>query len=558
MPRWTDSLALLSLLALGCAGNSTVALSPELAATTETREAPGLLMAAEVTLDFTADGIQASLEPIAHRSGAAEEPALGTRALVDLGTYLKGQFCQDCLQLVGVARPDAEHVDVVFSVAHPFQTEAGRLDLHLFDVRGHLAGDRPTVHAPEIGIPVPPETPQEARAEIALANADGYSSFFDAVAAPALGLPATTPNLRGYMYFWKDLSQGNVSAASASGFTDLQNPTGHNVFPAGGTHDDPRARATFRLDFSAGLPQQVKFVLAVDASYGKTALNGAPESAKYFLPFFNQPAPVVVETEIISNDLQSGDAPSTAMLEVRVGDWQAGIDPLDNPEDFDFATSPLNSLRIPGEPMVLNLMIPGILAAPIERYRTSNDGGLGTPTDPYQFRIPITNALAAPAGTYYGLVQVNDYLLTSPAEHPLVVARDGRTVVPYGDIATYQLFPITVAETINLSPVADILPDRTVIVTEESVNFCPGPGTMDPDGEIVMWEYDFDYDSSDPESFEADLTYTTGAPDLCGDHVYSNFGFPDQFVYTAGMRVTDNGTPPRSAIDTVRITVNPE
>ncbi|HYE79409.1 MAG TPA: hypothetical protein VEI97_15600 [bacterium] len=439
MPHW---VLVLALLATGCSAASS---PPSTAALEPTPDAPApLLMAAKVTLEFDPEGVTGSLEPL-ERVGAAEPP-LGTSALVDMGQYLRGRLaCSDCLRLQGVSLFDQRTVDVTFSVAHPFKESSGRWDLHLFDVRGHLAGTRPSTAFPGIGIPRTGQGLVPARAERLLANADGYSSFFDTVAAPALGIDTGPVNLRGYRFFWKDLTNGTFSRSAPQGFTDIQNPSGHNVLPVGGAHTDPKARATYRIVFSGTLPQEVTLVLAVDAMYGKTAPNGAPGAAKYFLPLFNQPMPVVLGVTSRDNTLREGITASGITLTVKVGDWQAGAGPLVNPDDFDFISSPPDTIPYDGEPASIRIDLPTILNEPVALSPLSNIDGVGSPLDPYVYELRVTNQRGAAAGSHYGLVQVLDAVLGVADAQPLVVARDGRTLVDFDDFATYQLFRVQVA-----------------------------------------------------------------------------------------------------------------
>lgn len=553
--RWIPCLLTGSLI-LGCAQSTTdpAGGAVSLPATTVIA-APTTLLLADVVLEQQGTDFVATVEP--QRQGVGEPP-LGTRALVDAMGYLDGPLaCRDCLSIVKIDRPDAERVAVTFAVAHPFAASSGRWDLHLFDVRGHLYGDQATWAFPATQVDLGGPAPEPARAELVLENPDGYSSFVDGVIFPSLDLTRSQVNLRPYKLFWEDFTDGNWSVANPGGFADLTAPRGRNVFPVGGTVSDPRAQSTYVFHFANGLPASARFTLALDVSYAMVRATADPLSSRYLLPYGNQVAPIRITPSVVSNDLQAGDSQSSAVLEVRITDWQALGDAIEDPELFNFATAGLDEMQYESAPQNLVIEVPGLLAAPITRTRVSREGGEGTPADPLLWRQTLRNELGASEGRYYGLLSSRDSLTVFPTSLPLVVERDGRTVSGWQDITTYQVFQLDVAVPTNLSPQAELLADRTEIVANESVEFCPGPGTMDPDGEIVLWEYDYDFNPADPGDFQAEDTRTSADPDPCVDHVFTTFGLPNQIIFTVGMRVTDDGVPPRRGYDWVQITVDP-
>lgn len=555
---WRASLLLLIVLA-GCqqGGGTAPALPPLPDAEYSQGQQSGLpvpFLAAELVLSEGPMGLTASLEPL--RSATAPPP-LGTRALVDAMGYLAGPLaCYDCVRVTGISRLAPDTVGVTVAVRHPFPASSGRFDLHLFDVRGHLAGEGAGEAFPGLQVDLG-AGPEPAQADVLISNADGYSTFYDGVALPALGLPRTAVNLRPYKLFWKDFNNGNFHRNNANGFADVTAPAGKSVFPVGGSFTDPRASATYAVTFPGGAPSQARFRLVLDVSYASTAPAGAPQSAKYFLPLFNQPAPVYLTADIELSELQAGDPQSRARLRVALGDWQADAIALDDPFSFSFATTPLDRVIYDSEPQGLRIDAPALLAAPIIRPLTSVNSGKGVPGDPYVFIQDVTNTLGAPAGTYYALLSTRDSLTVFPEALPWVVNRDGTTLSNWKDFATYQVVPLEVQEAVNLSPLAELLADKLQIIAGQSVQFCPGPGTFDPDGDIVLWEYDFDYDPTDPAGFEAEVSRTAADPDQCVDRVFTTFGFPHQIIFTVGMRVTDDGDPPRYGYDHVRITVDP-
>lgn len=529
--------------------------APSAVTSTTVIATPTTLLLADVVFQQNGTDLVATLEP--HRQTAAEPP-LGTRAIVDAMGYLDGPLaCRDCLSIIAIDRPDAERVAVTFGLTHPFPATSGRWDLHLFDVRGHLFGDQTSWGFPDTLVDLGGATPEPARAELVLENPDGYTSFVDGVVFPSLGKTRTQVNLRPYKLFWEDLTDGNWSTANPAGFADLTAPRGRNVFPVGGTSADPRGQTTYVFHFPNGLPASARFTLALDVSYGMVRSTADPMSSRYLLPWVNQVAPIRITPTILSNDLQAGDTQSNAIIEVRVTDWQSLGDAVEDPLLFDYATAALDEIQYESGPQNLTFAVPGLLTTPIVRTRVSREGGEGTPTDPLLWRQTIRNELGASEGRYYGLLSCRDGLTVFPNALPLVVERDGRSLSGWQDITTYQLFALDVVTPTNLSPHAELLADRTEIVANESVEFCPGPGTFDPDGQIVLWEYDYDFDPGDPSDFQAEDTRTSADPDQCIDHIFTTFGLPNQVIYTVGMRVTDDGVPPRKGYDSIQITVDP-
>ncbi|MEO7994985.1 MAG: hypothetical protein ABI743_11355 [bacterium] len=554
--RWRPIAVGLTLFTLGCAHADPVgpATVPPVAVAASSLGVAPLVMR-DITISDVGGSLTATLDPV--REAGAELP-LGTTALVDVMGYVHGALaCHDCLKVMSVERVSIEEVAVTFGLRHPFPASSARWDLHLFDVKGYIAGDRLSAAFPEFEVDLGGPAPEGARVEQVLENPDGFNSFYDGVVLPSLGESRSQINLRPFKYFWRDDTPGNWAVGNPNGFADLAAPIGHNVFPVGGQFSDPRAQTTYRFLFPPDVGGTLKLRLTIEAAYAKTAPNGQAATAKYFLPLFNDPAPSWITATTITNELQAGDSGSSILMDIAVADWQGNALVLDDPSEFDFATSSLDSTPWSSEPEGLQITVPGLFDGAINRTLIGRFAGEGPPDDPYIWRQELFNTNGAGEGTYFGLLKARDNTTGRADQNPLIVERDGVTLSSWNDHTTYQLIRLEVGPLTNRAPTADIMPDRTEIFSEESVQFCPGPGTTDPDGNIVTWEYDFDYDSDDPLTFVADATRTSADPDQCVDHVFSNFGQPFQLVYTVGMRVTDDGTPTRHALDSVKIFVDP-
>jgi hypothetical protein len=107
----------------------------------------------------------------------------------------------------------------------------------------------------------------------------------------------------------------------------------------------------------------------------------------------------------------------------------------------------------------------------------------------------------------------------------------------------------------NQVPVSNLInsdSDNTVTVCDE-IDFQPGTLCVDPDGIITKYEYDFDYNGT---NFVADEVQNDGDPDF-GDPVtwqFENTG-SGSIQYTVALRVTDDGCPVLTDIDTNVMTV---
>ena len=108
---------------------------------------------------------------------------------------------------------------------------------------------------------------------------------------------------------------------------------------------------------------------------------------------------------------------------------------------------------------------------------------------------------------------------------------------------------ITVQAPANQPPVAVLQANPTTVASGGTTLLSPGPGTIDPDGTITLYEYDFNYDGV---TFTADANNTTGAP--VTSPVLTNSG-ASPITITMAIRVTDNGG--LKAIDPQDVIVNP-
>ncbi|HYE80230.1 MAG TPA: hypothetical protein VEI97_19815, partial [bacterium] len=102
----------------------------------------------------------------------------------------------------------------------------------------------------------------------------------------------------------------------------------------------------------------------------------------------------------------------------------------------------------------------------------------------------------------------------------------------------------------NQPPTADVVANPTTVASGATTQLSPGPGTGDPDGSVILYEFDFEYTGT----FTADTSNTTGA--AVTSPALTNAGAAP-ITRQMAMRVTDNGAPGLTAIDTVTVTINP-
>jgi len=478
---------------------------------------------------------------------------LGESYHVDITPFLTISPCSDCLDIKSIALNEDLNLEVTFRTKHPFEPTK-RYDLHVFDMRGIIVSGVNIKDFSRIRLDMDGDGTREttARATIDfLLNPDGYTSFYDGVVEQYLG-KIYDGNINPYKNLWfcpktsQPGSNYDPAAAPQYGFTDLTKPTGHNVFPMGGNFDNPLSETIYELKFSDTV-RNVNFMLILEASYGHTTRMKTRLQPRYFLPEFHRKDAWWVTADLISNDLIGWQSTSSAKLAIRAYDWQAGIAPTPG---WDYQTSSLTSIKYASDIKEVIIDIPGILSGSIVTTLAQTQGGDGSPMSPYTWEIDFTNQLAADPGTYWGLVAVRDALEGTP-NAPLATSGSAMTPKRLNDLTTYQVFEVLVEEG-NLPPVADVLVNPDPVRVCKDVTISVGPDCLDPDGTIVMYEYDTDY-SGNPATFVPIFTQNEGDGNF-GDPVIWQFDQTQTGNHRIGQRVTDNlGS---TSIDSENVQVN--
>jgi hypothetical protein len=470
--------------------------------------------------------------------------ALGDNLQVDITPFLSVSPCNDCIKIKSISLNSDNLVEVGFQTKHPFKPDT-RYDLHVFDMRGIIVSAENTKQFDRVKMDLDGDGSQESMCKgnvDMLVNADGYTSFYDAVVENYTGRIFDS-NICPYKNLWMNPattspgSNYNPVSQPQYGFMDLESPKGHNVFPMGGTFDNPFATTIYKFDFSE--TGQTTFLFILEASYAQTSIKHQRKTPRYFLPEFHRKDAWYVGAELTNNELAATDSNSSATLRITVMDWQAGRTAA---SAWDYATSNLTDIRYKSDIKEIVVDIPGILNS--AKYLSLPDlgSGNGSYTNPYIWNMDFLNEMSADEGYYWGLVAVRDDLQGSP-NAPMGVSGDKMTPVKMSDITTYQSFKVYV-EQANDPPVSDIDSSINQVKACADISFFPGPNCQDPENMIVSYEYDFDYDGV---TFDVDASNTTGDP------VVTSYDDTQLGVHTVALRVTDDF--PQSDIDSITITV---
>jgi len=416
--------------------------------------------------------------PVATVSPLRSILAIGDRYHeVGLTGALKGDVC-DCFAVRGLELISPTRVRVRFETRHPFQP-ALRPDLHAFNLKAHVE------------VSASQQLGTQRLAPGIVTNADGYSPLWT-------GQAGTSDTLLPYVIFSRDTTTPAF---------DFTNPAGWNVFAAGSTHE---SEIEFELG-SATASLGVRLYLTAD--YGQSATFRTRQTPVYTLPDFAGQAPWRVEVSELSNDLTPGVLGSTATYEVRVWDWGHGAG--------------IGTDVTGGTVFVPGLDFTGTLG-PLS--------GTGKDPAPLIAQATISNDAAAGAGTYWGLVRIQDAATSGTG-----IQDDLRTPFAQSDYSTWQVFSVAIQE-VSAPPSAVISePCSTQVLVASKLYVFDGTGSSDDltAPEDLIYEWDFDYDG---------LQFDVEGTGRRTQHV-----FPGAGAAMVALRVTDESQ--QSDIETLPLTV---
>ena len=451
--------------------------------------------------------------------------------VVDITNFLKLAPCTNCVKLKSVALDADGNIVLSIGIKHPFPagdpikpiTGRNRADLHVFNIEGTVISKSTGDTFPGIG---------GKTAGFTLLNADGYTSYLDAVLD---GIYPTDATIHPYKLHFDDYSKGNFDPANLMGFASVTDPppTGNLVMAMGCDYN-------FQDYVFAPSTSDFDIIYAVGCTYALTAQSKNQRfSPEYRIPQHNKKAASEVWIEEISNNLVDGDISSTAQIAIKVVDISHGVS----------VGTGLDQMLIDSSVGNIYIEIPGVMTDVLSIDGTSSSSGTGhDPSDPLVYQATITNTSAALEGTYHGLVKVLDSYAPGQNTAPTLNGKDGISRVDpmtspltglfdIAEFATYQTFEISVAVG-NTPPVADLksIPDPAIILEGQKVHLdASGSSDFedDRDGIPLMFEFMWNYDGI-PANFAPDFGPST--TDQVDTAPYLTVG-----TYIAAVRVTDSG-----------------
>lgn len=453
--------------------------------------------------------------------------AIGDTFDADLSQFLIVSPCSNCLQITKIWKSAFLNISVInldVAMRHPFGNITSRPDLHGFDVRAIVLHNAFVKTFNNIDVMKPGGSIEAMELPVIstmLYAADGYTSHYDNLVTDDRYFPGGVDipgNVNAFFRYFDDFSNDPF---------DPHNPSGHNVMPVG---SDPYIR-------SVCLPitqTTLEMYIIADVAYGQSAVLANRQNPQYYLPAFNRTEPWRVEYWIENNNLDYTDNTSTADVVVQVFDWQQNATP--DPAYPD----PLNPTGVRDSSKVKEIILsaPDLQMQPI--IANIPDSGTGTPTDPLQYRLTVTNVNLYSNTNVIGMLAVRDELCGEPAPKGRFPIPDSPSGFPYqtDDILDYSLyFPVSI--NMPVTPEPDLYENEIQIYSD---NYDNGGGIqllvlffMDWLGRKFQYEWDFDYDGI---TFDADGT-----------------GMPSPLVHlnkpglnNTGLRIRTNTVPPREYI----------
>ena len=455
------------------------------------------------------------------RTGSVED----VLEIVDITNFMQIAPCTNCVKLESVALDPDGHLVLSIGVKHPFPagdpmkpiTGRNRGDLHVFNVEGIVVSDGTGATVfPGLGVTV---------GDIGFVNADGATSYLDSSLDTIFQTEST---VHPYKLHFDDFSNGNYDPANPMGFASVTDPPplGHLVMPMGCDYDFK----DYIFDITGS--GQFDFIYAVGCTYALSSASKSQRfSPEYRLPQHNKKAATTVNVKIILNQLSDGDITSKAKLEISVVDVNHGI----------AVGTALNQMRADSSVKSIQIEVPGITSSAVSVPLAPSSGDGLTPATALVYPVEITNSAGGALGSYTGVVKVTD---SCPSGLNVVPALDGKDgikrvdpgIIPTSgtfdipEFATYAVFRIPI-ENNNLPPVADLKPP-TVMVTQGGTVSWDATGSTDPDGSIVLYEWDYVLQGGNPANFTADASGTS-ATQISAP--YNTLG-----DYVAAVRVTDD------------------
>jgi hypothetical protein len=552
------------LFAFSCSNGKNPVIPPDIPGSidhSETAMLPGEMVSSQrVTDDRAVWGIwkisvnvknlTAEVEPVRRAN------AIGNVFDADLSQFLSVSPCSNCLIIPAVAFDGYDDLNMLIRMKHPFDDITKRPDLHGFDVRGiFITNAISSLTYGNIDVMLPggatePATLVETR--YGLLNPDGLTSHYDSLVTDPryfLGGTDLPGNLNPFLRFFEDYNTTPFDPAS---------PSGHNVM-AVGSHFYSRTAV-----FSSNLLNDgFVFYLVADVAYGQSATLANRTAPLYYLPWFNRTEPWRVEYWIENNNLSWVDPASQADVVVQVFDWQQGatIDPAFPDPAF------LSGIPESSDVLRVELSVPGLQDDPV--VVTAPESGSGTPSDPLQYRLAVTNAKTS-NGNQTGLLAIRDELYGSAAPSGRMPIPPSPAGFPYEtlDILDYTLYmpvQINMPDQFGLSflPTYNANYEMTVpyenLFADSTANVFKPQFFMDQGHRLFEYSWDHDYDGI---TFDVDstglpsepITFPRGGRFDIGFRVHTNSVPSQEYMYT--LPVYSKGTTFKSTLENMSVVVD--
>ena len=447
----------------------------------------------------------------------------------DLSQFLNISPCGNCLIIPQITWDGYQNLAMKVGMKHPFDNIAARPDLHGFDVRAiFILPHKFSETFTDIKVINTDGVEEDANLDMqwsGLLSPDGFTSHYDWLTTDTRyfitgnDLPG---NLNPFIRFFENYNTAPF---------DPHAPAGHNVMAVGSGY----YQRTAILDGEFLENPDFEFYIIADVAYGQSATFANRPDPQYYLPAFNRTEAWRIEYWIENNNLTFMDPSSTADLVVQVFDWQqnAVVDPS-YPDPLN-----LNGVSESSRVHQLELSIPGFQLAPI--VTDVNEGGDGSPDNPLQYRLQVTNEQGM-SGNSYGLLAVRDELNGSPSPMGRMPIPDIPAGFPYEtkDILDYSYYMLV---NVNLRngfymhiSTADIdgelfYSTRDQLAKWNETSIAPD-FFMDPGHRKFLYNWDYDYDG---------ITFNVDGSGLPSPTIT----FPGPGRYNTGLRVRTNSKPPR-------------
>jgi hypothetical protein len=443
--------------------------------------------------------------------------------IVDITKFMTYAPCNDCVNMKSIALDYAGNLILSIGIKHPFPaadatlpaSKSNRADLHVFNVEGTIFGDSGSSFSfPSTG---------EVVDSFLLLNADGYSKYLDPIIDPTYPTAAT---IHPYILHFNDYSSGNFDPANTMGFASVTDPppSGNLVMPMGSSYD----YKNYKFSYPAGGTLNFKYVVGCSFGISTDSISNSLNPV-YRVPQFNKKAASELSAKISSWNYIAGDTASTVTIKVTPVDVNQGV----------AVGTALDQMAHDSSIARIVIEVPGFLSTPID---------IANPTTN---EFVLTNTAGGSLVSYPALVKVIDSYPVGANESPLLTGKDGLGQVPAGAESTFDsLFAISEFATYyafilrepGAAPACVISTTPTDLNIEQGTKIDFDATDSTDDGDIITYEWDFEYDGS---NFTIEAEGATVSWYIC-----------EPGTHTVALRLSDNDYNESICTAVVTVTAN--